>query len=97
MPKLTINQRCSATEVCNDVVGLSCQDGSCKCGASSFWKDSKCSNNFNCKNYIFLFGKYKNLSFKTKQTKWIKNAQATMNAIKIKTLSVKREYVNVKI
>ena len=44
VPKLSFNERCSAIELCNDLVGLNCQEGICKCGASSYWKNSKCSN-----------------------------------------------------
>ena len=44
MPKLSVNERCSASELCNDLVGLTCQSGTCKCGANSYWKDAKCGN-----------------------------------------------------
>ena len=37
-----MNDKCSEKELCNELVGLSCQEGSCKCAASDFWKDNKC-------------------------------------------------------
>lgn len=42
MIKLGVNERCSLNDLCNDLVGLLCQDGICKCGITSFWKDIKC-------------------------------------------------------
>lgn len=46
VPKLNLYESCSSS-VCNDLVGLSCQNGMCKCGANSYWKDAKCG--------IFIF------------------------------------------
>jgi hypothetical protein len=41
--KITLNEKCSAAEVCNDIVGLKCsQDGVCKCADNAHWKDDKC-------------------------------------------------------
>jgi hypothetical protein len=41
--KITVNEKCSAAEVCNDIVGLKCsQDGVCKCADNAHWKDDKC-------------------------------------------------------
>ena len=34
-----ITEKCTAGEVCNDVAGLSCQEGVCKCESTFFWKD----------------------------------------------------------
>ena len=43
MKKITVNEKCSAAEVCNDIVGLKCsQDGVCKCADNAHWKDDKC-------------------------------------------------------
>lgn len=43
MKKITVNEKCSAAEVCNDIVGLKCsQDGVCKCADNAYWKDDKC-------------------------------------------------------
>jgi hypothetical protein len=40
--KVTVNEKCTPTEQCNDVVGLSCQAGSCKCANGFYWKENKC-------------------------------------------------------
>ena len=42
--KLSIYERCLPNDQCNDIAGLSCQDGSCKCENSFYWKVSKCGN-----------------------------------------------------
>lgn len=44
MAKHTVNEKCAATEVCNDVAGLGCHEGVCKCEAAFFWKEKKCGN-----------------------------------------------------
>lgn len=40
--KFTINEKCSSNEQCNDLAGLSCQNGVCKCAENSIWMDNKC-------------------------------------------------------
>ena len=46
-----VNEKCSAQELCNDLVGLSSVEGVCKCGNNSYWKDNKCGKlNFFAKN-----------------------------------------------
>lgn len=40
--KLSLNERCTINELCNDLAGLSCQEGICKCSSSLYWKESKC-------------------------------------------------------
>ena len=42
MPKLLANEKCTPTEQCNDLVGLSCEAGNCKCANNAFWKEEKC-------------------------------------------------------
>ena len=42
MVKITVQEKCTPTEQCNDLAGLSCQEGVCKCANNAFWKDNKC-------------------------------------------------------
>jgi hypothetical protein len=44
--KLSTNEKCSETELCNDLAGLSCQEGVCKCAKDAYWKENKCGNIF---------------------------------------------------
>jgi hypothetical protein len=41
--KGSYKDNCTAvTQLCNDLAGLSCQDGLCKCANDSYWKETKC-------------------------------------------------------
>ena len=40
--KVTVNEKCSPSELCNDVAGLACQIGVCKCANGFYWKNDKC-------------------------------------------------------
>ena len=52
-----MNEKCLLEGQCNDLAGLSCQEGFCKCAKSSYWKNSKCGN---LDFYIGFFFKYCN-------------------------------------
>lgn len=57
VPKGIINEKCSATDLCNDLVGLACQDGVCKCASNSYWKENKCGKDLN--NAFHFYQKYR--------------------------------------
>ena len=40
--KVKLSDKCSPTELCNELIGLSCQEGVCKCANNSYWKTDKC-------------------------------------------------------
>lgn len=41
--KITVNEKCTPTEQCNDLAGLGCTEGVCKCAVGFYWSAGKCS------------------------------------------------------
>ncbi len=61
--KANFNEKCSSGGVrCNDLLGLSCQTGVCKCESdNNYYNGKTCSsfhylNNLNLENILLIFG-----------------------------------------